>query len=74
MDGKQLLQVQRAIYYQALNTLSSSGVPHDLWPLVMDGASGHIYSDALTVMSAQASASHDEPSEEDDDGEHRAGD
>lgn len=70
MDGMTLLRVERGIYYAALEMLTRSEVPSDLWPLVIDSAAGRIKDDAITALSAQDNKSTEE--EADQDGEHTA--
>ena len=75
MDATELIKIERGIYYAALNALASSDAPRELWPMLLDSATGRLKDETITTLAMRVlEGSQQDQQEGDDDGEHPAGD
>jgi hypothetical protein len=71
-DAALVIDAVGDVYLSALQSLQAHDVPTALWPTVMDAATKRVSDYALAALSSQVIAGQEK--EEEDDGEHPAGD
>lgn len=54
MLGSDLVKVERAVLYAAIEILRGENIPEDLWAVVIDAAAGQVKDYAMTAIALES--------------------